>query len=142
MRSGKKFTTNDFNSSMSFVALFSALAVAAVVAVLVKRMRRWGPSISSKLVKIVYLIAMARLVNNFLSYLDFGMRAKWSHEGKKSKHSIKSSAVATTTINDNNSVRAYAHTYIHMHVKREQRRVYFMCAHFQYYYRNVTIIFD
>lgn len=76
-----------------------------------KMMRRWWwgraehTSISSELVKIVYLIAMASLVNNFLSYLDFGMRAKWSREREK-KHSIKSSSSATTTtINDKNSVR-------------------------------------
>lgn len=76
--------------------------------------------------KIVYLIAMASLVNNFLSYLDFGMRAKWSRE--KKNRSIKSST--TITINDNNSVRAY--TYIRVCVR----------AYFQYYYRNVTIVFD
>lgn len=62
------------------------LCPASVVA---KGMWRWclGRStiISSKLVKIVYLIAMASLVNNFLSYLDFGMRAKWSREREREK---------------------------------------------------------
>lgn len=106
---------------------------------------RWNEaehtSISCKLVKIVYLIAMASLVNNFLSYLDFGIRAKWSRE-KEKKHSIKSSssttATATATINDKNSVRVSTH----VKERGERRRVYFMRAYFQYYYRNVTIIFD
>lgn len=92
--------------------------------------------------KIVYLIAMASLVNNFLSYLDFGMRAKWSRE--KKNRSIKSST--TITINDNNSVRA--HTYIRDVTTFAFISYVCVCvcvcvrAYFQYYYRNVTIVFD
>lgn len=124
-RSGREKNLRQMISIVSVCPFFPAMSMEA------KMMRRWWwgraeqTSISSELVKIVYLIAMASLVNNFLSYLDFGMRAKWSREREKS---IPSNHHHRQRQQQQQSMTKTAFVFPHKRKRRTTTRLFHVCV--------------